>query len=436
MQDYLNQLVHRIQQPALVVQPRPVSRFESPRNPAVDTFDPASSSKSFGQAGESSKFFKPHEPVTARESGELEAFSSLSDRLATEMGADGSVQQIESSSLHHEAEMADALFRDLPAAASLITDHANRTTSTRQPGYETDPIATSGGQPIELSRQTAPTAQAEQTVPTNRAAAEPTQSVMRKENAAENEIASLNNLPLEQWGHHEQTEYVNRGGREQIKPDTVAKQPAITASLVSANLSIYPLERQGKQQILPEPTESIAQGKRAQHQPGTMLNKPVAMPSVVSADSLSAYPQPIVRDQSYAQTAKEPVQPLISPVNAENPGSKLSSPDSTPIAISRREELVSTLPARIEPLPKWGSDSIFPPVPGKAIFRQPFAEPAALQHTTEQLVEAPAPTIQVTIGRIEVRATVAAPAPARKAPAKSSTMSLDEYLKQRDGRQR
>lgn len=43
--------------------------------------------------------------------------------------------------------------------------------------------------------------------------------------------------------------------------------------------------------------------------------------------------------------------------------------------------------------------------------------------------------VHVHIGRIEVRATVAAP-PARKTPARSPTMSLDDYLKQRSGRPR
>ncbi len=43
--------------------------------------------------------------------------------------------------------------------------------------------------------------------------------------------------------------------------------------------------------------------------------------------------------------------------------------------------------------------------------------------------------VHVHIGRIEVRAT-AATAPARKTPARSPMMNLDDYLKQRDGRQR
>ena len=45
--------------------------------------------------------------------------------------------------------------------------------------------------------------------------------------------------------------------------------------------------------------------------------------------------------------------------------------------------------------------------------------------------EAPAPTIQVTIGRIEVRATPAAKAPVRERPAAPSALSLEEYLRQR-----
>jgi hypothetical protein len=45
--------------------------------------------------------------------------------------------------------------------------------------------------------------------------------------------------------------------------------------------------------------------------------------------------------------------------------------------------------------------------------------------------EAPAPTIQVTIGRIEVRATPAAKAPVRERPSAPSALSLEEYLRQR-----
>jgi hypothetical protein len=45
----------------------------------------------------------------------------------------------------------------------------------------------------------------------------------------------------------------------------------------------------------------------------------------------------------------------------------------------------------------------------------------------------PTPTIQVTIGRIEIRATQVADKPVTRSRAVSNTMSLDDYLKQRGG---
>jgi hypothetical protein len=53
------------------------------------------------------------------------------------------------------------------------------------------------------------------------------------------------------------------------------------------------------------------------------------------------------------------------------------------------------------------------------------------QSTTPETRENP-PTIHVTIGRIEVKATPPTAAPKRRASA-SPTMSLDEYLRRRSG---
>lgn len=71
------------------------------------------------------------------------------------------------------------------------------------------------------------------------------------------------------------------------------------------------------------------------------------------------------------------------------------------------------------------------------------AETAALSQThlsaARQYRHQPAvsesPTIQVTIGRVEIRAAVAS-ASARKTPARSPAMNLDDYLKQRNGERR
>ncbi|HEX2209176.1 MAG TPA: hypothetical protein VHG93_15960, partial [Longimicrobium sp.] len=63
---------------------------------------------------------------------------------------------------------------------------------------------------------------------------------------------------------------------------------------------------------------------------------------------------------------------------------------------------------------------------------QPVVRAAPLPPAVAEEAEAPAPVIEVSIGRIEVRATQApaSPAPVRRAP---STLSLDDYLQRRGG---
>lgn len=441
MQDYLSQLINRVQQPALTVQPRPVSRFESPRHPAVESFDSTSYSESFELSEESPEFFRPPESAAAGESGGPEVRSAPSGRFVTGMEIDESIQPTESN--RHESGITDALFfRDSPAVQSSMLSHMSRPVFARQPMRETDSIAASHGHPAELNEQTV---QTEQIVPVSRATAGPTRSVMQQENAAEKATIFLNNALSEQPEHPERIKYVTQRRQERIEPDTrpntIARRSTNESNPVSADLSIYPSERQNAQQILPESAESPVQGRRAPHQPSATLNELAAIPNGDSVDTLPVYPQPAVRNQSHIRIKEETAQPLISPVSAESPEREQTSPDSTPVVISLRERPVSKIPAKIEPLPEWGSDSIsrsdFSSTPRRAIFKQPFAEPDALRHSAEQAADTPIPTIQVTIGRIEVRATVAVvPTSARKAPARSSTMSLDDYLKQRSGRSR
>lgn len=69
------------------------------------------------------------------------------------------------------------------------------------------------------------------------------------------------------------------------------------------------------------------------------------------------------------------------------------------------------------------------PVPGRE-HPQPLDGPTDPQFGMAQATDAP--TIQVTIGRVEIRATIAS-TPIRKAPTHTPAMSLDEYLKQRNG---
>jgi hypothetical protein len=140
---------------------------------------------------------------------------------------------------------------------------------------------------------------------------------------------------------------------------------------------------------------------------------------------------------------------------------KVEEPESRPAVKPRREEppalqpLVPRIelprlpepqsPARSEAAdpPRREAAEIRPVEPGRPA---PAAAPPGLvvQPRVERAAPAPvpeiqpAPTIHVTIGRIEVRATApqaAAAAPARRASA-PAVLTLDEYLRRRDGERR
>ncbi len=82
-----------------------------------------------------------------------------------------------------------------------------------------------------------------------------------------------------------------------------------------------------------------------------------------------------------------------------------------------------------------GSKAI-PPAPPTRVVLEPrltLAPPAPppVFPASPRASEAPAPTIQVTIGRIEVRATPPPAEASRPRPAANSTLSLEEYLRRR-----
>jgi hypothetical protein len=64
---------------------------------------------------------------------------------------------------------------------------------------------------------------------------------------------------------------------------------------------------------------------------------------------------------------------------------------------------------------------------------RPAALDAAAGKLNAQQEPPPAPTIHVTIGRIEVRATPAPSSALPSRPKPAPTMSLDDYLRQRNG---
>jgi hypothetical protein len=116
-----------------------------------------------------------------------------------------------------------------------------------------------------------------------------------------------------------------------------------------------------------------------------------------------------------ASLAAEPARPLVVERVVTPPGEAKTAgifePPARPVEPPRRTPTPGVI---AQPRVRRVADV---PVPGQA---PPGAMPA------------PAPTVQVTIGRIEVRAAPPAPAPAQRAT-RPAPMTLDEYLRQRKG---
>lgn len=104
-------------------------------------------------------------------------------------------------------------------------------------------------------------------------------------------------------------------------------------------------------------------------------------------------------------------------------------------------EAFHLMPLQSSPLShKTVSSSTITPIPSFSSMRDEKGVPShahlfASETYHPQANVSESPSVQVSIGRIEIRAT-ASQAPSRKVSARSPTMSLNEYLKQRNGGQR
>jgi hypothetical protein len=139
----------------------------------------------------------------------------------------------------------------------------------------------------------------------------------------------------------------------------------------------------------------------------------VMQPSLTSSPAVAGVPAPVGKETS--PPAPQPAQqPAPEPAHAEGgpPPRKPAEP-----VIPQRVVVIEKQPVAAAVIPASPSSGTGTP--------------------RETQTEQPGPIIRVTIGRIDVRAVLpSAPVPARKAQAVSPVLSLDEYLKQRDGGQR
>lgn len=119
--------------------------------------------------------------------------------------------------------------------------------------------------------------------------------------------------------------------------------------------------------------------------------------------------------------------------------SRSSTPESTAPSVPAKvlsRDLPFSLEQR-EPESAAAEDSPAFETIQQAIATRPATSAASNMKTIVDNSHAPAPTIQVTIGRVEVRANMTPP-PARKTPEKKQSphLSLDQYLRERNGGRR
>jgi hypothetical protein len=122
---------------------------------------------------------------------------------------------------------------------------------------------------------------------------------------------------------------------------------------------------------------------------------------------------------------------IFSPTSLHNAPTPIRKPLNATQAESEREESnIAYLPVTRQA----SKINIQPQVAMRVEYQQPYdrLRPSIQQATTPQTEAQVTPTINVTIGRIEVRATTQPSAPKRKQPSAAPTMSLEEYLRRRN----
>lgn len=312
MLDYLSQLALRVQQPGFTVQPRPVSRFESPR-PAI--------------------FVAPEPPAPA-EADETE--SSAVVWRPTETGVGQPPPQTDSRN-HHESEPVESL---------------------------------SAARPTQVSHQPSP--RRSTTVP-----------------------------PIV----------------PQASSPAVAQQPLYEVA--------YPALRRSPATQSAE----LVRSPETQAQPSVRIDQLGEQVGMTSSETNPRRRELGEMDRAAVRAAREPIRPLVRIENPQGPWvSPLSTRDPLDGAVEsdRESPEVEPLSGRAANLMPQFDLTLRP----ERDMLQLFTEPAPLHLGAERVADTP--TIQVTIGRVEIRATVES-TPTRKTPAKAPVMSLDEYLRQRNG---
>lgn len=205
---------------------------------------------------------------------------------------------------------------------------------------------------------------------------------------------------------------------ERVIPDFVTEQHPLPTAEPARRAAVLPTAHPGR-----DATDLLRHRTAQSIEPQTTTEEPAA--AITSALST-----PRVDARRVA-----PVQPLVENAPQTRPIVRIQKPDGAAAlsSSSRDGHQPDTGPEpRVMPAVRQRSDPA--PMPHRQLLA-PRPVPAAVAPGGHHAADGGAPVIHVTIGRVEIRATVPPP-PTRKRAGQSPAMSLDDYLKRRRGASR
>jgi hypothetical protein len=237
----------------------------------------------------------------------------------------------------------------------------------------------------------------------------------------------------------ETRDWLQSHGAEKSKPEEQKEAPAAYRDLqgASATLTIKPkdasrsIDTAGRRAIAghrdiqlpgPEtqiPVDGAGPMEQAPSPPGHKARAVRRVPPVAREERQAALPSAV---PERAERMQAPAQPRkAEPAPLSHAPAPLRSEQASPVLRPRLREIENRVPReRITRAEEARASGVLPGV-----------SPTVAPHPTSERTSA-SPHIEVNIGRVEVRAVFAPPSPQRK-PRSSPSVSLDDYLKQRDG---
>ena len=256
-------------------------------------------------------------------------------------------------------------------------------------------------------------------IPVETTADRRTQPVDSRTHREPNTLASLSEA---QFTTNDQNQYPRQSATKPaiVTPETSTKIP--NSPVIEA---AHPAPRRPQAEQSPR----IVRSAVAQAQPSGRIDRLEQQTSKASSDPSGRRERSEFTD--LVAQRKNEWRPSI--VQIENPKGEERPSSPSARTLNHKEIGTFSVPTETEPLfgrkvevtTKFG----LAPVPRRE-YPQPLNDRRAPEFGMVRATDAP--TIQVTIGRVEIRATVAS-TPTRKTPTHTPAMSLDEYLKQRNG---